>query len=82
MTWYRKLRIWWWNCQINSTLHELAYWHMQADGTHAEETQIKFDKLIEIRNAYAYKYNLKPSPNTPEDWRERYEQVSTTQKMS
>ena len=34
----------------------------------------KLEENRNERNAYAYKHNLKPHPEAPDDWRERYEQ--------
>lgn len=34
-----------------------------------EKLLLKIDAMHEKRDAYAFKYNLKPHPNAPDNWR-------------
>lgn len=92
MVWFRKLRIWWYNFKAKSLINEYAYWLMTTSsrklgldpGSVSEgkafcvKAREKMDALHAARNAYAYKHNLKPHPNAPDNWRENYEKESAT----
>lgn len=90
MKWYHRLKIWWWNKQAYRLINDYAYWCMRTsnrrlgleegepDKARIQRDAIKqkMDDLHDKRNAYAFKHNLKPHPNTPDNWRARYEQES------
>ena len=67
------------NRQAMSLIHQFAYLcHLEMRDTvkhdvDKEQLEKKWTDLYEKRNAYAYKYNLKPHPDAPDNWRNKYE---------
>lgn len=87
VNWSVRFGLWYLNSRLSSAMWDLISWRMIRSGVSLQlrndyaldyvEEQVnaaddKFHRILDKRNAFAYKHNLKPAKDTPDDWRERY----------